>query len=169
MKFTIGYENKGVPIDKDFNNILMNYRRYQRVLADDKLVSTLNAEERDKLQEFVKNHTIIIPARVRGRQTSLKIRTCIAALHVFIVGGEDVKNPKQFVMDAVHRICQTWYGEDGKGLGGYVQDTMVRECFDNQEKGHFDVLVAKLNSECASLGSTRVNNGYSLVDGTSME
>ena len=165
IRFTVGsvvYDNK------NFDNILMNYRRYQRVLSDDKLVSSLNEDERNTLQEFVKNHTILIPARVRGKQTSLKLRTCVAALHVFIVGGDGVKDPKQFIMDAVHRICQTWYGEDGKGLSGFVMDTMVRECFDNQEKGHFDVLVATLNSQCASLGS-KVHNGYNIQDGTAVE
>ena len=164
--FTIGI-NPDDPNCSRVNNILMNYRRYQKVLEDTRLVDSLNAGERDKLQDFVKNHSIIVPVRVRGRQTSLKIRTCIAALHVFITGGEDVRDPKQYVLDSIHRISQKWYGEDGKGLGGFVMDTMVRECFDSEEKGHFDYLVSFLNEKCASIGN-KVHNGFSEVDGSAI-
>ena len=166
--FYVGKPEKSLAkISKITDNLLMNYRRYQNVIADQRTVDSLNAKDSNTLQEFSKNHSIVIPTRYNGRQTSIKIRTCIAALHVYIVGGEDVKSPKQFLMDAVRRIAQRWYGEDGKGLSGFVTDALVRECFDNEEKGHFDLLVGKLNIECESVGSTRVHNGYNSSTGES--
>jgi len=172
--FQINRISVGIPTDSKKKgypeyNLLLNYRKYQRVIGDQKFLNSLNKEERKKLQDFVKNHAIIIPVRVNGKQTSLKIRTAIAALHTFIVGGEEVKDFKQFIMDTVYRITQSWYGEDGKGLSGFVQDTMVRECFDSSEKGHFDYIVSMLNDTCASIGSTRVRNSFSTADGSEIE
>lgn len=130
--------------------LIVDYRKYLKAIHNPHLMKNMNADKRQQFQEFARNHSIIIPARVNGKQTSLKVRTCIAALHCFIVGGEDVKDHKQFIYDAVHRISQQWFGEDGKGLGGYVQDTLIRECFDNEEKTMFDFIVSVLNTECTS-------------------
>lgn len=143
---------RGVITDSDDlkKNPILNYRKYNQIVNNPSAMYSLHATDRYRLQEFVKNHSIIIPTRVNGKQTSIKIRTSVAALHAMIV-GDSVRDYKRFLMDSVYRISQSWYGEDGKGLSGFIQDAMIRECFDSEEKDEFDTIVTILNNECASV------------------
>ena len=75
---------RGVITDSDDlkKNPILNYRKYNQIVNNPSAMYSLHATDRYRLQEFVKNHSIIIPTRVNGKQTSIKIRTSVAASSV---------------------------------------------------------------------------------------
>lgn len=127
--------------------IPMTYLLYCRTFFPEyggaKNLGLLSLSQRKQLQEYVKMNSVLISTRVNGNMTSLKLRTFVCALYCFIL-GDGVHDTKQFLMDACYRICKEWYGEDGKGLSGFVQDQMLRECLDREERKKFDSIVSEI-------------------------
>lgn len=135
----------------------MNYDIYRKTVLDSlpsKGLAFAGPTKRKALQDFSRNNSIIISTRVNGKVTSLKIRTSVSALYCLIM-GQGAKTPsdyKAFIMDTVYKICQDWYGEDGKGLSGYVNDRLLRDCLDKEEASVYDFIVSSLYDEFSKTG-----------------
>lgn len=127
----------------------MHYHKYRKITSNQRLLSGANISQRAELQEFVKSNTVIISYRVNGRMTSLKIRSCILAMYCLIMGqgAKTEEDYKGFVLDAIYKICSEWYGEDGKGLSAYVQDRLIRDCLDRDEKSELDFIIGVLENQ----------------------
>ena len=151
----IPYKNNPNPFVQD-NTI--SHDKVRKTFSDKNFAMKVTPAVRKQYQEFTKDHTILIACRVHRRQTSIKIRSTLAALYCLIVGGEKIKDYKLFLMEGVYKAVQHWYGDNGQGLSAFVQDFLVRECLDKSEKDMLDYIICILDEQCTSNPSFAKNS-----------
>lgn len=77
-----------------------------------------------------------ISARIKGRVTSLQVRSSVAALYCLITNDTD-KDPHSYMLDTVHKILDKWEGDTARGLSSFITDELIKKLIDKGDRKEY--------------------------------
>lgn len=90
--------------------------------------------------------TVKVSTRINGRVTSINIKDTIAALHYLMLSDRSDNAPidhhvTHHIQDTCHAIITKWNGDTGKGLTGFITDSMILDLLEDKDIARYNKIV----------------------------